>query len=168
MIELKKNEKVLLVLHRHWIVIAGQVVATVLLFLIPIILVLFGGLFQKLPGGGVGPFLFFIITLYWMVVVGWLFVVWIKYWLDVWVITTERVIDIDQVALFHRRISEFSLTRVQDVTVSIPNILATFLGFGNITVQTAGETSFSIRDVSHCNQAKSIILSQSEKLRKDS
>lgn len=75
----------------------------------------------------------------------WLFL-WISafntityYFLNVWVITTERIIDIHQPRYFSRKISSFFLSRVQDVTSDIHGILGTLFGFGFIHVETAGE-----------------------------
>ncbi|MFC1595058.1 PH domain-containing protein [Patescibacteria group bacterium] len=166
MIQLRENEKVLLVLHRHWIVIVRRIIMFLLLFVVPIFLVFFESLFIYL---GLEPFFqpiyFFIMIIYWMVIFGFFLISWVEYWLDVWIITTDRVIDVEQVALFHREISEFSLIRVQNATIKIPNIVATILGFGNITIQTAGEKSFSILDIPNVHEAKKIILENAEKKR---
>lgn len=168
-INLKAGEKILLVVHRHWIIIAWQIISTLILLMLPMLIVVFGSVFETYTDlTPLRPFLFFGTTIYWMIVVAGFFLSWIRYWLDVWIITTERVVAIDQIHLFNRKITEFSLSRVQDVTVSVPNILATFMHYGNITVQTAGEINFSIYDVMNCDKAKNIILQRgAETLKKD-
>jgi len=42
-------------------------------------------------------------------------------------------------------------------------MLATFLKYGNIVVQTAGEKSFTIREVPHFYEAKNLIMDQAQK-----
>jgi hypothetical protein len=67
------------------------------------------------------------------------FTSWVEYALDVWVVTNLRVMNIDQRTLFHRRVSELALYNIQDVTSETKGPLATFLGYGTIVVETAGE-----------------------------
>lgn len=59
------------------------------------------------------------------------------YW-NAFVITTRRVIDIDQKGFFHRTVSEAPYERVQDVSFSIAGVTGTLLRYGTIVVQTAG------------------------------
>ena len=61
------------------------------------------------------------------------------YYLDVDIITNDRIIDIEQTSLFGRSISELDLTRVQDVHSEIKGIIASFFNYGLVVVQTAAE-----------------------------
>ena len=92
------------------------------------------------------------------------FVLWTDYYLDVWLITTERLIDIQQRGLFDRTISELSLNNVQDVTIEIRGIIPTLLKFGNLKVQTASESTFTINDAPRLYEAKELILRYSHRL----
>ena len=158
MIHLGPNEKVLMMIHRHWIAIIGKITVYILILFIPFFIA------PALIGFGVpisiGSSLFFFIV-YLMIVTLGLFVVWVEYYLDVWIITTDRIIDIDQKSLFYREISEFALENIQDITVDIPGPLATFLKYGNITIQTAGETSFAIKQAPDVYKVKDLILDYS-------
>lgn len=62
------------------------------------------------------------------------------YYLDVWVVTNERIIDIQLKGLFARTTSEARLYRVQDVTAQMKGIGATIFDYGTVSVQTAGAT----------------------------
>lgn len=162
MIHLGKDEKILMVLRRHWIVILGKFIVCILLLLFPA----FAGSVASFAGINlqiVSPYLEFFTTLYLMIIVALLFIFWMDYYLDVWIITSERIVDIEQKSLFNREVSEFMLDKVQDITVEVPNMLATFLKFGNINVQTAGERSFKIKDVPNIYEAKNLILDQAKK-----
>lgn len=88
------------------------------------------------------------------------FLFWMDHYLDVWIITNERVIDVEQRGLFRRETSEFSMDKVQDITVEIPHMIATFLRYGNLRIQTAGEKSFNIKDVPDVYEIKKIIMDQ--------
>lgn len=159
MIRLSPNETVALTMRRHWIVFAGPAVVFVLLLAAPaIFLVLAPSRLSALTDPAVFPFVRFFLALYFMSVLALGLIIWINYYLDVWVITNRRIIDIEQHRLFHREVSEISLDRVQNVTVEIPGLIATFLEFGNIKIQTAGAGEFTITSVSEFDRAKDLIL----------
>ena len=65
------------------------------------------------------------------------FMAWTHYYLDLWIITDRRIITIDQVHFFNRKVSSFRLERLQDIKVSINGIIPTFLNFGTLRAQTA-------------------------------
>ena len=74
------------------------------------------------------------------------FLLWIDYWLDVWIVTDERVINIEQKGLFSRSVSELHFYNVQDVTTSVRGVIPTLLNYGDVEVQTArGRGSCSVR-----------------------
>lgn len=162
MIHLAEDEKILMVLRRHWIVLLGKFLTGILLLLVPTFFgsmaALFGIDFQT-----ASPYIEFFTVVYLMAIVALLFIFWMDYYLDVWIITSERIVDIEQKSLFNREVSEFMLDKVQDITVEVPNMLATFLRYGNILVQTAGERSFKIKDIPHTYEAKNLILDQARK-----
>lgn len=82
------------------------------------------------------------------------------FYFDIWIITNERVIDVEQHGLFRRETSEFGIDKIQDITVEVPNMVATFLKYGNLTIQTAGERSFAIKDVPNIYEIKKVIMDQ--------
>ena len=88
------------------------------------------------------------------------FLFWMDHYLDLWIITNQRVIDVEQHGLFRRETSEFGIDKVQDITVEVPHILATFLKYGNLRIQTAGERSFTIKDVPNIYEIKKTIMDQ--------
>lgn len=161
MITLHANEKIELIIRKHWFVIIQHIIAFIIilvapaavLFIIPLILAQL-----NIDPNAVGPFIDFLLSLYILIPLGYLFLMWTDYYLDLWIITNERIIDIEQRGLFNREISEIPLHRVQDVTLEIQGPVETLLDFGTIKVQTAGEQHFEIRFVPHLYEAKEIIL----------
>lgn len=101
---------------------------------------------------------------------GWLFVFqnFIDYWLDVFIVTDKRILDINQKGLFNRTVSELRLYRIQDVTAEVKGVLHTLLDYGEVHVQTAGEEErFHFEDIPHPNQLAKTILEWSEEDRKE-
>lgn len=92
------------------------------------------------------------------------FIVWTNYYLDVWIVTDHRIVDIEQFSLFSRDVSEFRLDRVQDLTVEVKGILPTLLNFGDLHVQTAGmHHQFHINDVENPYAVKDRIIKEHDK-----
>lgn len=159
MISLVPGEIALLVMRRHWIVFVAPTAVFLALLLTPPIAFLVGRAYlPALALPAVRPVANFFLALYSLAILAYLLVRWIEYYLDVWVITSERIIDIEQKTLFHREISEMPLDRIQNVTVEIPGFLATVLGFGNVKIQTAGAGEFTVSEVAEFNRAKEVIL----------
>src|SRR3989338_8454194 len=150
MFHLKPEEKIILSLHRHWLTIAGKMTVIAVMLLIAVIILT--AAISYLP-----EYLIlatFLLAVYILIVLLIAFIFWVDFYLDMWIITDERVIDIEQSGLFRREISEFMLDKVQDITVEIPDILATALKYGNINIQTAGEKSFTIKQIPKIYEAK--------------
>ena len=55
------------------------------------------------------------------------------------IVTDENVTQVLQVGLFRRKVSELSMHNVEDVTADQHGILQTFLNYGTLTIETAGE-----------------------------
>jgi uncharacterized membrane protein YdbT with pleckstrin-like domain len=91
----------------------------------------------------------------------------IDYYLDIWIITNERIIDVKQEGFFSRIISEQRLYRVQDVTSEIEGILPTIFNYGDVHIQTAGEIErFWFSEVPDPENIRDIIVKLTEFSRK--
>lgn len=159
MIELQKDEKVIYEIRRHWYILLAESALLIFLFFIPW-LVLPGLEFVGVPLRGDAEALFVFLTASWTLLLWIAFgIVWTGYYLDVWLVTDGRIIDIEQRGLFSREVSEFRLDRIQDVTIEVKGFLPTLLRFGDIYVQTAGETrEFMIRHIPHPYHVKEVIV----------
>jgi len=63
-----------------------------------------------------------------------------NYYLSLQVVTSERIIDIDQPSLFRRETSSTVYDKIEDVTYKKRNFLNLFLNYGDVILQTAGRT----------------------------
>lgn len=100
---------------------------------------------------------------------GWLFAfqMFVEYWLDVFIVTDKRILDIEQRGLFGRTVSELRLYRTQDVTADTNGALHTILDYGDVYVQTAAEVErFHFHDIPHPNHVAKMILELAEADRK--
>lgn len=140
-IDLEKNEIIQLVERKHWFTFAVEMFGLLFALFAPILLLFFldtpfmkehidVNIFKMISFGYL-LWVFFI----WNAI----FLAWTDYYLDVVIITNQRIIDIEQRGIFSREISTLHLSKVQDVTSEVHGILATFLKFGDLHVQTAGQ-----------------------------
>ncbi len=143
------------------------IVFVVFLLLPPLVLTLMPYLAGYLGMELVEPLTNFLLALYIMVLLVFLFLMWMDYYLDMWIITNERIIDVEQRGLFNRHIAEIPLQHVQDVTIEVRGIIETFLKFGTIRIQTAGEREFRIEFVPNLYEAKDLILKHTTALQKN-
>ncbi len=141
-IQLEADEKVLKTVRKHWFVIVAELFGIAAMLALPFFLATFLLLF---PGFTVAfdwlesyASLLIFGTAFWLLMsllTG--FMLWTHFYLDLWVITDRRIIVIDQIHFFNRKVSSFRLERLQDIKVTINGILPTFLNFGTLRAQTA-------------------------------
>lgn len=159
MMTLYPNETILMVVHKHWIAFFLKILIVAILLIAPITLTAFFFSAGAISDDAIIYIRFFVV-IYLMVIILIAFLVWMDHYLDLWIITNERVIDMEQHGLFRRETSEFSIDKVQDITVEVPHMMATFLKYGNLQIQTAGEKSFTIKEVPNIYEIKKIIMDQ--------
>ena len=157
MIDLDPNEQVIKKVRRHKIVLIFNSLFAIFFVLIPPVIYGFVQGNIVLKGNNLAFFLmiyFSILLFVWIV----FFKRWTDYYLDVLLITNKRVIDIDQRGFFNRDVATITLEKIQDVSVNVNGIIATFLSFGTLTIQSAGEmTEFIIHDIPEPNEIKALI-----------
>jgi uncharacterized membrane protein YdbT with pleckstrin-like domain len=139
-ITIDANEKILLTLRRHWIILIRDTAGTIIFGIAPFLMfpiILSAGPFSipfTLPTHSVS----FISSLWLLIVWLALSVQWTNYYLDLWIITDRRVLSLDQIGLFQRRVTVWNMEHIQEVTTIIENPLQAFLGYGTIEILTAG------------------------------
>lgn len=85
--------------------------------------------------------------------------VFTRYFLNVWVLTNQRIVTIKQRRFFSREVSSLLLPRVQDVTTDVNGVLPSLLGIGTIKVQSAGaDIQFTMRGIPRPEQMRDLIL----------
>ncbi|MBP9760544.1 MAG: PH domain-containing protein [Candidatus Pacebacteria bacterium] len=140
-IEINEGEEVLLVVRRHWFHIAVVAVVDILFFTFFAVVVLVTvGMFvtegRALPQHSLALAVY-ALAFCGLILWSHFFAAWSDHWLDVWVVTNRRVIDIEQKGFFVRHVSSFPLDRIQDVTSETRGIFGTWLHFGTVRMQTA-------------------------------
>lgn len=154
LLELQPNEQILATFRKHHIILF-QKLAPVLAIAFVALFIIATPLASKISTGGGVIFFGSIILLF---ALAYAFVVWTKFYFDVWIVTTIRLVDIDQIALFNRKTSTLELENIEDITVKVEGLLQSMVSYGTLSVQTAGHIQeFIISDISDPEAAKQVL-----------
>ncbi|HLC89416.1 MAG TPA: PH domain-containing protein [Patescibacteria group bacterium] len=164
-----KDEKIILLLRRHPFIIFLKILLWVVVAVLPLIFYfILGETIQGFFNHDLfGPLIVVFTSILYLYVWLFAFTSWVDYYLDVWIVTNERIINIEQKALFSRTVSEQKLYRVQDVTAELKGFFPTFLNYGDVQIQTAGEQQhFIFKQVPNPNEVAKKITQLAEQNKK--
>lgn len=162
MLQFESGEQVMFEVRKHWFILVSHMFWAFVAILLPI---LGYAIVSELPITFIAPgntiFLFLFFYALWLIgVLIYVVYVWTDYYLDVWVITNRRIIDIDQKGFFRRENATMQLSKIQDITTSVDGFFATLIGYGMVRVQTAGfEREFVMYGVKNPNHTRDMIES---------
>ncbi|MCD5375159.1 hypothetical protein LR010_01765 [Candidatus Gracilibacteria bacterium] len=128
---LRSGEKVDIVLRRHWIAFAflaiyglGGILFTIVLF--------------SVLGSSASVILMNIA--FWMYYSLFLYVSWLNYELDVFILTNNRIVCVEQKTFLNRSVGETTLDKVQEVSIETKGLLANIFDFGTLKILTSGSS----------------------------
>lgn len=135
--ELNEDEELIKIIRKHWIILALPFLKA-LLIIVTAFLLSHWLLFYEW-----GVVIFFV----WLLIglVYW-FYKWLVWYLDCFIVTNQRIIDIHQKGLFNRIVAEANLNNIQDVIYQIQGIIATFLNFGEVRIQLSGNSGVIVME----------------------
>lgn len=148
-------------LRRHPITFIAKIFLCILLFALPFLLSPI--LEAPLDDPYWGPALTLLGSAYVLLVTVFFHALFIDYYLDIWVVTNDRIIDIHQSGLFKRTVAELDLKQVQDVTSQTVGLFGTFFNYGNVSIQTAGaKQKFDFQNVAKPHEIRGELLKLAE------
>ena len=175
--ELEEGEEVLVEARMHWVLFALGLVPFAMLAILPLLIPAFLHMLTSAGGGTeavTSPLAPYASVLSLTGPAGrlaygvWLLAVWTaawgaftRYYLNVWVLTNLRIVEVTQRSFFNRQVSSTLLHRVQDVTTEVTGILFSILGVGNIHVQSAGTVDeFHMEGVANPERLRDMIMAR--------
>jgi uncharacterized membrane protein YdbT with pleckstrin-like domain len=131
-----EEETIILLLRKHpitnlpWIIIAAVLVALPFLF-------------NVLPITSVLPARFYLVGLlaWYLIVLAYVFESFISWFFNVYIVTDERIVDVDFLHLVYRQISYAKIDQIQDITSEMGGVVRTIFNYGDVLIQTAAEIS---------------------------
>ncbi len=159
------NEKIVIVVREHWFPLFIKVFAIALLSLLPIafrLLLVDTNIFERSETASLIASA--VTNIYYLGLLVSLFVVFILYYLNVHIVSEQRVVDIDQVGLLSHEVSELNIETIEDVSSHFKGLFGNLLNYGTVYVQTAGGTErFEFQNVPNPASIASTILDLYEK-----
>jgi uncharacterized membrane protein YdbT with pleckstrin-like domain len=65
----------------------------------------------------------------------------ISWFFNVYIVTDERIVDVDFLHLVYRQISYAKIDQIQDITSEMGGVVRTIFNYGDVLIQTAAEIS---------------------------
>ena len=137
------KEEIILLLRRHWVTNLPWILIGLFMFFIPLALSSFQVLSFMPP-----EFRLMTVIIWYMIILAYVLESFLSWYFNVYLITDERLVDVDFYSLIYKRVSETKIDRIQDVSYSQGGIVQAMFNFGTVHIQTAGEVpEFAFEDV---------------------
>jgi len=147
------SENIILVLRSHPFTLIKPIFITIIMLLVPVLLRSVG-MFDFLPSNYQAASL----ILWFMIIFGFAFEVFLVWFFSVYIITDERIIDVDFVSLIHKDISSAKIDKIEDVTTVTGGALQSMFDFGSIKIQTAGaKTEIVFENIPHPSRVTKLL-----------
>lgn len=132
------DEKVIFLLRQHWVTNLPWITIGVFLLLIPPLIFLIR-LFFNFSFPIPFPILLAGCLFWYLISLGYLFINFLIWYFNAYLITNERVIDIDFIGLTYKQVSATRIEKIQDVTFKVGGIIRPLFDYGDVFIQTASE-----------------------------
>ncbi|KKP59560.1 MAG: hypothetical protein UR53_C0001G0060 [Candidatus Magasanikbacteria bacterium GW2011_GWC2_34_16] len=165
-IHLKSYEQIKLLLRRHAITFLPLIGIFIILLLMPIgVYFLINAIFPTFLTNTITYTLMVLFaSIYYLSIYLFFYSYFVTFYLDLWIITNDRLVDIRQVTLFARTIAEIDLYQIQDISSDVSGFFPSLFNYGNVSIQTAGTIPkcilYNVPDPHHIRQ---VILELSAK-----
>jgi hypothetical protein len=147
------EERVILVLRQHPITQVQWVVVALGLALLPFFFP-FWRVFEFLPS----RFEIAALALWYLLVMGFSLQAFLSWFYNTYIITDERVIDVDFQSLIFKNISSAKIDNIEDVTATTGGALRSVFDYGTVKVQTAAtEKEFEFANVPHPSKVTALV-----------
>ncbi len=150
-LNLKEDEQLVALVHPTFLAYTGSILGT--LFFLSAAFFFIYPLFRMGAWGIAGFILLLVVAKYFAIRVA------IGRYGNMYVITNERLIDVERKGIFDRIVSEVPLGNIHDVSFRMKGLLGMFLHIGTITVRTiGGATNFEWRWVRNPEDVREMLL----------
>jgi uncharacterized membrane protein YdbT with pleckstrin-like domain len=141
-----REEKIILVLRQHPITQFGNIFFLFTAFFFVPWLLRVSGLIAFFPDKFEVAFYFFLIVLF----LGMAFRCFLLWFFNVYIITDERIIDVDFISMIYKNISTAKIENIEDITKKTSGLIASLFDHGTILIQTAAsQNELEFENVPH-------------------
>lgn len=156
----KENEAILLFLRPHFLTNLPWMFFSVLLAFLPLIITIalpmFGINFLSSPL--ITHFTTVFVVFYYLILFSYVLVNFLAWFYNIFIVTTDRIVDINYTDIVVHNVSETKLDHIQDVKYSQSGFIPTLFDYGDLSAQTAGEMeNFEATSIPKPEEATNII-----------
>ena len=149
----EEGDKVVLFVRKHWVKYLVVSIVSILLFSIPVI----GIIVYLLNKSEIDPMSIEIITasvgVYLLVVMALILEAFVDFYLDMFIITEDRVVFVRQNGMFNQQIDEAHLSDISEVGVDVKGFINSIVGCGDVIVHMGNdEAILTIDDVQNAEK----------------
>lgn len=130
----RKEEKIVLLMRKHIVTNVGWIIIGVIMILAPLVLSKFP-ILEFLPA----RFQFVAILGWYLITMAFILEGFLDWFFNVYIVTNQRVVDIDFYNLIYKEVSDAKIDKVQDVTYRMGGVIRTIFDYGDVFIQTAAE-----------------------------
>ena len=130
----ESQEEVILFLRQHPIVNVPWILMAIVLVFAPSFVTSFS-ISSSIPSN----FLFIFILMWYLMTTAFILEKFLTWFFNVYIVTDERIIDIDFYNLIYKEVSDANIDKIQDVTYNMGGVIRTMFNYGNVMIQTASE-----------------------------
>jgi len=148
-----KSEQVILMLRKHPITLVPKLLGAFFYAIFPL-LTGFLGFELVIPA----QFMLASVILWYLFLIGFLLETFLTWFFYVFIITDERIIDVDFLSLIYKKVTVAKIDNIEDVTATIGGAIRSIFNFGTVDVQTAGANAkISFEDVPQPGKVKQLL-----------
>jgi hypothetical protein len=130
----ESQEEIILFLRRHFVINLPWIFIAILLAIFPLLFSSLG-FFSFLPD----RFGFMTYLLWYIFILVYILEKFLSWLYNVYIVTDERIIDVDFHSLIYKKISETKIDKIEDVTYVQGGFVESFFNYGTVFIQTAAE-----------------------------
>ena len=105
----REDEEVVLVLFKHWYMVVAPMLKAILIILISFVIPIWLNFANFIFSYGLTTLIYYLWLVFW---IGYMIYQYINWYRDRFIITTQRLINVDQRGMLHRQVAEVELERV--------------------------------------------------------
>ena len=147
------SEHIILVLRRHPLTLFKPLLITLFMLFMPAFISSVG-MFSFLPAS----YQMAALVLWYLVTFGFVLEIFLTWFFSVYIITDERIIDVDFISLIYKDISSAKTDKIEDVTTVTGGALQSVFDYGTIKIQTAGaKTEIEFESIPHPSRVTKLL-----------
>jgi hypothetical protein len=132
----EEEEQIILFLRKHFVTNIPWIFTSMVLFLAPTVITQIN-ILDSIPSN----FKFVFIMIWYLISMAYTLESFLTWFFNVYIITDERIVDVDFYNLTYKEVSDANLDKIEDVTYKMGGVIRTLFNYGDVLIQTAAEVT---------------------------